>query len=76
MSKFILWLKKKLHTHDYYKPIISRYVSFETRDIIYECKCGDRKCFKVYRNYYTDKVGFGINTSSISHKDFIKYLNK
>lgn len=44
-------LFKKFHIHSFNKPIISRYISFNTRDIIYECKCGKRILKNVYRNY-------------------------
>jgi len=38
--------KKLFHFHLHSKPVVSKYVSFHTRDIIYECKCGDRKIFR------------------------------
>jgi len=38
------------HRHRYEKPIASRYVSFYTRDIVYQCKCGKRIIYKTY-NY-------------------------
>lgn len=64
----------KLHACYYSKPIISRYVSFSTRDIIYECKCGNRKVFREYRDFSDP---FPIETSMIeSQKEFESYLNK
>jgi len=57
------------HIHNYSKPIISSYVGFESRRIIFECNCGKRMAEYVYDNYYTGK-GFPIETSDISNKDF------
>ncbi len=37
-------IKKKFHKHTYQIPVISRYRTFNYRDVIYECsKCGHRK---------------------------------
>lgn len=47
----IHWLKNKLHIHCFNKPIVSQYVSFHQRDIIYECKCDKRKMQREYRNF-------------------------
>jgi hypothetical protein len=43
--------KNKLHVHSYDKPIVSQYVSFNTRDIVYECKCGKRTIKRVYKSF-------------------------
>lgn len=43
-------LLKLFHIHNY-KPIFSRYRTFSSRDIIYECKCGKRKSVKVWRGF-------------------------
>lgn len=42
---------KKAHICVYSKPIVSRYVSFNTRDIVYECKCGKRKLKRQFFSY-------------------------
>jgi hypothetical protein len=39
-------LFKKLHIHNFSKPIACMYISFHTREIIFECKCGARKLKK------------------------------
>ena len=57
------------HIHNYSKPIISSYAGFESRHIIFECRCGKRKAEYVYDNYYNGK-GFPILTSDVSIKDF------
>lgn len=65
-------LFRKIHIHSYYKPIISRYVTFSQRDIIYECKCGERKIFRVYKDF---SEPFPIETSMIeTNKEFESYL--
>jgi hypothetical protein len=57
------------HVHDYSKPIISSYAGFETRHIIFECRCGKRKAEYVYDNYHNGK-GFPIETCDVGIKDF------
>ncbi len=73
----ILHLIRKLinntHLHNFNKPIVSRYVSFNTRDIIYECKCGKRQIFRIYRQYGD---AFPIETSNLlTNKELESYLN-
>lgn len=69
---FVTNIYGKLHVCCYSKPIISRYVSFGTRDIIYECRCGNRKVFRVYKDFSDP---FPIETSIIeSQKEFETYL--
>lgn len=60
------------HFHNFKTPIVSRYVSFNTRDIIYECSCGKRKSFEITTDF---GESFPIPTSSfMSHADFEKIL--
>lgn len=57
------WIKKIfdwLHACSFSKPIVSRYISFNTRDIVYECKCGRRKIIRIYRAF---DVPFPIKTT-------------
>lgn len=35
------------HRHSYDIPVLSRYISFNTRDITYLCKCGEKKIFRI-----------------------------
>ena len=66
--------KNKLHVHSYDKPIISQYVSFNTRDIVYECKCGKRTIKRVYQSF---SEPFPINTTPfITNEDLKKICNK
>lgn len=44
-------IKQRIHIHNHCKPIVSKYVSFNYRDIVYECRCGSRKIFRVYTPY-------------------------
>ena len=39
----IKWLKNKMHIHCFDKAIASQYRSFHCRNIIYECRCGERR---------------------------------
>jgi hypothetical protein len=52
-------IKKWLHVHSFTKPIVSMYISFNTRDIIYECKCGKRMSTTEYR----EQTSFPIPTT-------------
>lgn len=42
---------EKIHVCIFSKPILSKYSTFNSRDIIYECRCGKRKVVNVYRNF-------------------------
>ena len=54
------------HIHNW-KPKLSRYISFNTRDILYECKCWKRKIETVSRDFDTP---FPIETAMmITHKE-------
>jgi len=66
--------KIKVHCHSYYKPIVSIYVSFNTRDIVYECRCGKRKIIRDYRPF---DVPFPIQTTNfITHQELEKIANE
>jgi len=59
-----------LHRCRFSKPIVSKYVTFNSRDIIYQCKCGKRRCKTVIRTY-EDKRDFPIDTTiMITEKEF------
>ncbi len=73
-KKIIKSIRKKLHVCYHNKPIISRYMSFHTREIIYECKCGHRQVERVTRAFSDP---FPIETTSlIAYKEFGTHLNK
>ena len=42
-------LKQFFHVHRYSDPILSKYVSFSCRDIIWQCKCGKRISIREWR---------------------------
>jgi hypothetical protein len=66
--------KIKVHCHSYFKPIVSKYVSFNTRDIVYECRCGKRKIIRDYRPF---DVPFPIQTTNfITHQELEKIANE
>lgn len=62
------------HRHKYNKPIASKYISFDTRDIIYECQCRERKVFR-YRDSYN--LNFPIDTNVfMTNEEFKELLTK
>jgi len=72
IKNLIRKLKNNIHLHKFSKPIISSYVSFNTRDIVYECKCGKRQIFRIYRNF-SDPFPIP-TTSDLSKKELDSYL--
>ena len=67
--KVLTGIAKGLHVCRFSKPIVSKYRTFEARDIIYQCKCGKRKC-KTVKRTYEDKRDFPIDTTMITEKEF------
>lgn len=66
-------MKKLFHIHNFDTPIVSMYVSFNTRNIIYQCSCGNKKAELVHRPI--DK-SFPIETTNfITNEEFLKILN-
>jgi hypothetical protein len=67
--------KLKILKHNCFpsKPLVSRYIGFNTRDIVYECKtCGNRKIIRLTLPF---EKPFPIPTTShITHKELEKYL--
>jgi len=60
------------HRHKHTKPIVSMYISFSTRDIIYECTCGHRES---RREYFGFSEPLPIETAmNITNKEFLEYL--
>lgn len=72
--KFIKTIFERLHICSFSKPIASRYISFNTRDICYECRCGKRRIKTVYRDFDTP---FPIETTMfITDKEMKKIANE
>lgn len=66
--------KIKVHYHCYSKPIVSKYIFFNARDIVYECRCGERKIIRVYRPF---NELFPIQTTNlITHQELEKIANE
>lgn len=66
---------KLLHIHYYNKPIASEYVSFHTRDIIYQCRCGKRKLrheFFAFSEEFPIETKYGAGLGN--HKEFMDIL--
>ena len=69
LLKFIL---DKLHRCSFKKPIVSQYRSFNTRSIIFECKCGKREDFTITKSFGDP---FPIETTSfLTNKEFERIL--
>jgi hypothetical protein len=72
MRKLLERIGKALHFCNFKKPIASRYVSFHTRDIVFECKCGKRRVNRVRRAFSSP---FPIETTlGITNKEFTQIL--
>lgn len=72
MIQVIKNILKKLHRCNYDTPIVSRYVGFSTRDIIYQCTCGKKKSYMIYRNF---GIPFPIETNCfMERKEFKEIL--
>lgn len=72
--QFVLMPFAREHRCKLDKPIISRYVSFNVRDIVYECKCGKRTIHRIYRPFHID---FPIETTPyVTKKDLEKIANE
>ncbi len=71
--KLINWLSKKLHIHRFDKPLVSQYASFNTRNIIFECRCGKRRLENEYTPFGTP---FSIETTHfITNEQMQQILN-
>jgi len=70
------WVKtlfEGMHICSFSKPIISRYVSFNTRDIVYECRCGKKRIIRDYRPF---DEPFPIQTTNfITHQELENIAN-
>lgn len=66
-------LFKKNHRCNFTKPIASKYLTFSSRNIIYECRCGKRKMMRVWRRFDDP---FPIDTNIlISNQEMERILN-
>lgn len=73
IKTFIKKVQDKLHVCIFSKPIISMYSSFNTRNIIYECRCGKRKSYRIYRPF---GEAFPIETTNfLTFKEFKEIEN-
>lgn len=66
-------LKAAVHVHYFGKIVRSRYVSFNYRDVIYECRCGKRKLVKDVR--HDDVYPFETNIL-ITNQEMLKALHE
>jgi azurin len=75
--KLLSLIFSKKHYHEFNKPVMSRYVSFNSRDIIFECKCGELKMVRENRGY-ADAFSMGTNlyTTAQEMDDFLKSRGK
>ena len=71
MKNLINNLKKYLHCHIYSKPVLSRYVSFHTREIVWRCRCGGMVAHRMTLPF---GVAFPIKTTDDVGSDEIQDL--
>ena len=72
--KWLEKLFKKIHFCTFSIPIVSRYISFNYRDIVYECKCGQRKIIRTHTPYGKP---FPIQTTNfITHTELLKIVDE
>jgi len=64
-------IHRLFHIHNW-KPILRKYVSFNSRDILYECRCGKRKIVHVNRSFDRE---ISIETNiGLTHKEMQEAL--
>lgn len=59
------------HIHSFSTPIVSEYVSFHTRRIIYQCRCGCKEARSVSLPF---GISFPIETTLFFESKDFKYL--
>ena len=69
------------HIHLFTRPIVSRYSGFNTRDIIYECRCGCKKLVEVSKGFsspFPSEIDYMVTESNFNSilKSNVKYLSK
>jgi hypothetical protein len=63
-----------LHLHNFNKPIVSKYLNFHERKIVYQCRCGKRKAKRVFRTF---SDSFPIETTPLMTNDeVLKVVNE
>jgi hypothetical protein len=67
------WQAPDHHKHEWVKPIASMYVSFNCRDIIYECVCGKREVIRM-NFYFSEPLPIPTN-NFMTHNEFKEILN-
>ena len=70
--KLLKKIKNYFHVCCYSKPLISQYRTFDSRNIIFQCRCGNKESI-IERRYFSDD--FSINTNTlITDKQFNSIL--
>jgi len=66
-------MRNIFHIHIFNTPLASQYIGFNTRNIIWECRCGKRKLIQESRNFGEP---FSMPTSNfMTTKEFEEILN-
>ena len=74
LRKLIDKIKAKLHVHSFNKPIKSQYWTFCQRQIIFQCRCGERQQRKVYRAFGDAfPIETGVLTSNKEMEDCLNH---
>lgn len=66
-------MKKIFHIHFFSRPLMAKYVGFSTRDVICECRCGERKMKRETRGFSSS---FSAPTFLLSNKEFNEVLTR
>ena len=66
-------MKKIFHIHFFSRPLMAKYVGFSTRDVICECRCGERKMKRETRRFSSS---FSAPTFWLSNKEFNEVLTR
>ena len=73
MKSIINKIKKNFHVCCYYsKPLISKYRTFDSRIIIFQCRCGNKESI-IERRYFSDAFSIPTNIR-ITDKQFNSIL--
>jgi len=64
-------MKNIFHIHSFNTPIASKYIGFNTRNIIFECRCGKRKVKQEYRSF---GEAFSMPTSNFMSDEMFKAI--
>ena len=66
-------MKKIFHIHFFIRPLMAKYIGFSTRDVIFECRCGERKMKRENRSFSSS---FSAPTFLLNNEEFKQVLTR